>query len=99
MTIYTNVITISLRKIIDASDRDIRSLSLNTWILVTSWFGFMHTNLLVEEGQEESRELLNAGIYQIFALERPFLTEEYRDPVSKLVSQLGKSLDNVIALS
>lgn len=86
-------------KIIDASDRDIRSLSLNTWILVTSWFGFMHTNLLVEEGQEESRELLNAGIYQIFALERPFLTEEYRDPVSKLVSQLGKSLDNVIALS
>lgn len=86
-------------KIIDASDRDIRSLSLNTWILVTSWFGFMHTNLLVEEGQEESRELLNAGIYQIFALERPFLTEEYRDPVSKLVSQLGKSLDNVIALN
>jgi len=86
-------------KIIEGSDQDLRSLALNTWILVTSWFGFMHTNLLVEEGQEESRELLNAGIFQIFALERPYLTEEYREPVSKLVSKLGKSLDNVMSLS
>jgi AcrR family transcriptional regulator len=85
--------------IIEANDRDIHSLALNTWILVTSWFGFMHTNLLVEEGQEESRELLNAGIYQIFALERPYLTSGYREDVSRLVSTLGESLDKVTALS
>jgi len=85
-------------KIIDATDQELRSLGLNTWILVTSWFGFMHTNLLVEEGQEESRELLNAGIYQIFALERPYLTDEYREPVSNMVAKLGESIDNLIML-
>lgn len=85
--------------IIRATDEDIKALALNTWILVTSWFGFMHTNLLIEEGQEESRELLNAGIYQIFALERPYLTEPYQEPVRQLALQLSKSLDQISALN
>lgn len=93
-------IYMGLRKanIIDATDEDIKTLSLNTWILVTSWFGFMHTNLLIEDGQEESQELLNAGIYQIFALERPYLTEQYREPVHQLALQLSKSLDQISSL-
>ncbi len=81
-----------------ANDEDLRALALNTWILVTSWFGFIHSNLLVEDGQEESRELLNAGIYQIFAMERPYLTEEFREPVAKLAAQLGQSLEDVVTL-
>lgn len=85
--------------IIDANDRDINALSLNTWILVTSWFSFMHTNLLVEEGQEESRELLSAGIYQIFALERPYLTEGFIGPVSDIVASLATSLDKILSVS
>jgi AcrR family transcriptional regulator len=85
--------------ILVAKDEELRALALNTWILVTSWFGFIHSNLLVEDGREESRELLNAGIYQIFAMERPYLTEEFREPVAKLAAQLGQSLDNVVTLS
>lgn len=83
--------------VIVASDEDIRALALNTWIIVTSWFGFLHTNLLDDE-QKESRELLNAGIHQIFSLERPYLTEEYIEPVEKLVQSLGSSLDEMSAL-
>jgi len=83
---------------LNASDADLRALALNTWILVTSWFGFIHSNLLIENEQEESRELLNAGIYQIFAMERPFLKEEFREPVAKLVEQLGLSLDQLSVL-
>lgn len=84
--------------IIDATDKEIRTLALNTWILVTSWFGFMHTNLLVDKNQEESRELLNAGVYQIFALERPYLTKDYQEPVARLAAQLGQSLDQLADL-
>ena len=84
--------------IIDARDEELRALALNTWILVTSWFGFMHTNLLVGKEQEESRELLNAGVYQIFALERPYLTKDYQEPVAKLAAQLGKNLHQLSAL-
>ena len=96
----TELIYMALRsaEIIAANDEEVRSLALNTWILVTSWFGFMHTNLLVSDAQEESRELLNAGVYQIFALERPFLTEQYQEPVAAIAAQLGKSLDQLSAL-
>jgi len=96
----TELIYMALRsaKIIAANDEEVRSLALNTWILVTSWFGFMHTNLLISDAQEESRELLNAGVYQIFALERPFLTEQYKEPVAAIAAKLGKSLDQLSAL-
>lgn len=96
----TEKIYMALRdaKIIAANDEELRALALNTWILVTSWFGFMHTNLLVNNAQEESRELLNAGIYQIFALERPYLTDDYKEPVAAIAAQLGKSLDQLSVL-
>ncbi len=95
----TEMIYMALRSagILDANDEELKALALNTWILVTSWFGFMHTNLLIS-GHEESRELLNAGIYQIFALERPYLTEPYKEPVANIAAQLSKSLDQLSAL-
>ncbi len=84
--------------IIEASDEELSTLSLNTWILVTSWFGFLHTNLLVKNTTEESQELLEAGIFQVFALERPYLTEAYRQPVADLAASLGPSLDELAML-
>ena len=65
--------------IIAINDVDIDSLALNTWIIVTSWFSFLRSNLLPSEQDGISQELLDSGIYQIFALERPYLTEPYRE--------------------
>lgn len=95
----TEMIYMALRsaEIINANDEELKALALNTWILVTSWFGFMHTNLLIS-GHEETRELLNAGIYQIFALERPYLTDAYKEPVAQIAAKLSKSLDQLTSL-
>ena len=70
--------------ILDVTEEDIIDLALNTWIIVTSWFSFLLCNLLSDESQTISPELLQGGIYQVFTLERPYLTEEYRDVMCEL---------------
>ncbi|WP_430460574.1 TetR/AcrR family transcriptional regulator [Thalassolituus sp. LLYu03] len=70
--------------IIAASEDDIAGLALNTWIVVTSWFSFLRCNLLNSEVEAISPELLQGGIYQVFALERPYLTEQYRGVMNEL---------------
>jgi AcrR family transcriptional regulator len=84
--------------IIKASDDEIKALALNTWIVVTSWFSFLHTNLLVDDTRKESKELLKSGIYQIFSLERPYLTAPYQDEVAHLAAQFGPSIGQLIEL-
>ena len=73
--------------IIRADERDCRDLALNTWILVTSWFSFLHCNLLGADDVEISEDMLRGGIYQVFSLERPYLTEEHRASVEELQRQ------------
>ncbi|MEK9711723.1 MAG: TetR/AcrR family transcriptional regulator, partial [Thalassolituus sp.] len=57
------------------------------WILVTSWFSFLHCNLLGADDAEISEDMLRGGIYQVFSLERPYLTEEHRSSVEELQRQ------------
>ena len=73
--------------IIRADERDCRDLALNTWILVTSWFSFLHCNLLGADDAEISEDMLRGGIYQVFSLERPYLTEEHRASEEELQRQ------------
>ena len=73
--------------IIKGSEADLKSLALNTWIVVTSWFSFLHTNLLVPSPEKITKELLQAGISQVFALERPYITDKYRDDVHAIQDQ------------
>lgn len=75
------------------SEEDVDALALNTWILVTSWFSFLRCNLLGENQQEISQDMLWGGIYQVFTLERPFLTDEYRDEIEQLQVQLSPKPD------
>ena len=70
--------------ILQASEEDIAGLALNTWIVVTSWFSFLRCNLLADEAEAISPELLQGGIYQVFALERPYLTDAYRGVMNEL---------------
>ena len=69
------------------SEDDISALALNTWIVVTSWFSYLRCNLLSSEDDHISLELLQGGIYQVFTLERPYLTPDYKDVMDQLQKQ------------
>jgi AcrR family transcriptional regulator len=70
--------------IIEIEQRDLEGLALNTWIVVTSWFSFLQCNLLSNPEENVTLDMLKGGIYQIFQLERPYLTEAYRDQVQSM---------------
>lgn len=70
--------------IIQISQRDLEGLALNTWIVVTSWFSFLQCNLLSDANESITLDMLKAGIYQIFQLERPYLSDEYRERVEAM---------------
>ncbi|MGK0404638.1 MAG: AcrR family transcriptional regulator [Oleispira sp.] len=70
--------------IIVLDDRDLEGLALNTWIVVTSWFSFLQCNLLTDKYESITLDMLKGGIYQIFQLERPYLSDEYRERVETM---------------
>lgn len=70
--------------IISASDQDCQDLALNTWIVVTSWFSFLQCHLLSDSERVITQNMLQGGIYQVFSLERPYLTPEHRESVQAL---------------
>ncbi len=70
--------------IINIEQRDLEGLALNTWIVVTSWFSFLQCNLLSDADENITLDMLKGGIYQIFQLERPYLSDEYREQVQAM---------------
>lgn len=78
--------------IIHANDTEIRDLTLNTWMVVTSWFSFLRCHILSNQDQLISKAMAQQGIYQVFSLERPYLTEQYRDELQKLMQPLQMEL-------
>jgi AcrR family transcriptional regulator len=70
--------------IINIEQRDLEGLALNTWVVVTSWYSFLQCNLLSGADQGITLDMLKGGIYQVFQLERPYLTNEYREQVTAM---------------
>jgi AcrR family transcriptional regulator len=70
--------------IINIEQHHIEGLALNTWIVVTSWFSFLRCNLLLDPNEKITLEMVKGGIYQVFQLERPYLSDEYRDQVQAM---------------
>lgn len=70
--------------ILNVNEDEVSALALNIWIIVTSWFSFLRSNLAIGGIQKISPELVNSGIYQILTLERPYLTEAYKEQLIKL---------------
>lgn len=60
--------------LLEADDAALRALMVNTWVLVASWTGFVHS-LVAETRQNQplSQRLMRQGIYQIICLETPYL--------------------------
>lgn len=63
--------------LLEATDEELESLLVNTWVLIASWTGFVHALVPGERLDEElDRTLLRQGIYQIICLEAPYLRGE-----------------------
>lgn len=80
--------------ILQMSQAEVAAISLNTWIVVTSWFSFLRCNLASSDGQSISPEMVNGGIYQIMMLELPYLTEAYRQPMLALQQKFSFVLND-----
>lgn len=79
--IYRILFALNEAGVLRISNEEAEDLALNIWIIVTSWFSFLHCNLLSSDSDDISQEMLFSGIYQVFSLERPYLTDEHREEV------------------
>lgn len=70
--------------IVRIEQKEIASVALNIWIIVTSWFSFLHCNLLKGTNDKITPELLQGGIFQVFVASRPYITEEHRATINAL---------------
>ncbi|RRJ82681.1 TetR/AcrR family transcriptional regulator [Aestuariirhabdus litorea] len=62
-----------------ASPEEVEALAYNSWIIMTSWVGFLRTVVQEEGDPTLTSDMIRRGIYQIMALERVFLTEFARE--------------------
>jgi len=72
----------------------IEALTLNSWIIMTSWVRFLCTTL--GDTGDLSQELMRRGIYQVLALEGGYIAEEAQGAIQALCRQLYVPLDQVI---
>lgn len=78
--------------IISVSDTEMQDMTLNIWIIVTSWCSFLKSSVLTDETIDIPKELLQRGIYQVVSIERPYLTDKYKD-LAELAGQQGGAYD------
>ena len=75
----------------------IESLTLNAWIILTSWVRFLCTTR--ENSTHLSEEAIKRGVYQVLVLEAGFVTEQARDAVDALFEEyyvpLGQALEEL----
>jgi AcrR family transcriptional regulator len=73
----------------------IESLTLNVWIILTSWVRFLCTTR--EDATRLSEDAMRRGVYQVLMLELGYVTPEARDAVNALCDEfyvpLGRALE------
>lgn len=70
------------------------ALTLNSWIIITSWVRFLCTTR--GESADISQDLLRRGIYQVLALEGGYLAPEAQPAVKALYEKLYVPLDAIV---
>jgi AcrR family transcriptional regulator len=75
-------------------ERQIEALTLNSWIVMTSWVRFLCTSR--GDPGDLSQEMLRRGIYQVLALEGGYIAPQAREAVDALQTRLFVPLDAVI---
>jgi len=75
----------------------IESLTLNAWIILTSWVRFLCTTR--ENSSHLSEQAVKRGVYQVLVLEAGFVTEQSREEIDALFEEfyvpLGQALEEV----
>jgi AcrR family transcriptional regulator len=75
----------------------IEALTLNAWIILTSWVRFLCTTR--ENSAHLSEQAMKRGVYQVLVLEAGFVTEQARDAVKRLFEEfyvpLAQALEEV----
>ena len=75
----------------------IESLTLNAWIILTSWVRFLCTTR--ENSTHLSEEAIKRGVYQVLVLEAGFVTDQAREAVNGLFEEfyvpLAQALEEV----
>ena len=72
----------------------IEALTLNAWIIMTSWVRFLCTAGASPDNL--SQDMLRRGIYQVLALEAGYVTEGCREAVAALQARLFVPLEQVV---
>ena len=72
----------------------VEALTLNSWIIMTSWVRFLCTTR--GNPGDLSQEMLRRGIYQVLALEGGYIAPQAREAVEALYAKLHVPLEQVI---
>jgi AcrR family transcriptional regulator len=60
------------------------AISLNVWLVITSWMAFLKTADAAEASASLTIHELKQGIYQVLTLEIPYVTQAYRERIMTL---------------
>ena len=73
----------------------IESLTLNTWIVLTSWVRFLCTTK--EDSSRLNQDAMRRGVYQVLMLESGYVTAAARDEVRALCEEFYVPLQQALA--
>jgi AcrR family transcriptional regulator len=80
--------------ILQMTPAEVEALSLNSWIIMTSWVRFLCT--LRGDPGDLSPAMLQRGIYQVLTLESAYTTAPYRVAVQALQQRLHVPMEQVL---
>ena len=79
-------------QLLTATDDEISSLTVNLWIIATSWVNFLTTTGFFGFSEPLTESMLRQGLYQILCLEEPYLCGSARDDIAALKARYGSPL-------
>ena len=80
--------------ILRMTPQEIESLTLNAWIILTSWVSFLCTAR--ENSEQLSERAIKRGVYQLLVLESGFVTDQAREAVDELIKEYYVPLEHAL---
>ena len=80
--------------VLNMTPLQIESLTLNAWIILTSWVSFLCTTR--ENSDQLSEQAIKRGVYQLLVLESGFVTDQAREAVDELIKEYYVPLEDAM---